>query len=215
MPDTGAPAACRGLILDFVGVLTPDPAPMLRRWSLSQGLDADAWRRTLTTHPVVKELYAELEVGRLSQSEWNRLTAPILGLTEHENLMGRAWERVSPATEMIELAAAAREAGRTVAMLSNSFGLDPFDPYAACGVRDLFDVTVISELEGLAKPDPAIYRLVLDRMGLPAESCVFVDDHPANLPPAQELGIATVLADGRPDTLARISELLGLAAAAC
>lgn len=78
----------------------------------------------------------------------------------------------------------ARRAGRghRLALLSNSFGLDPFNPYEHVGVWDLFDVHVVSELVGMAKPDPAIYQLTLERLGLPAERCVFVDDHAVNLP---------------------------------
>ncbi|WP_406197020.1 HAD-IA family hydrolase [Kitasatospora sp. NBC_01560] len=211
--DTGTPPSTyRGLILDFAGVLTVDALAVHREWCVNQGLDPEAWRRTLNTHPVVRKLYADLEAGRIGQAEWNEKTAPFLGVTDHVNLMGRAWAGVGPALDMVALARAARHAGYAVAMLSNSFGLDPYDPYAACGVWELFDVTVVSEREGIAKPDPAIYRMTLDRMGLPGEACVFVDDHPANLPPAEALGITTVLADGRPGTVARLESLLGLAA---
>ncbi len=206
------PSAYRGLILDFAGVLTTDALAVHREWCVSQGLDAEAWRRTLNTHPVVRALYTDLERGALSQADWNRQAAPYLGLTDHENLMGRAWAGVRAAADMVALAKSAREAGYMVAMLSNSFGLDPYDPYAACGVWSLFDVTVVSEREGIAKPDPAIYRLTLERMGLPGEACVFVDDHPVNLPPAEALGITTVLADGQPATVTRIASLLGIGA---
>ncbi|MFE4976588.1 HAD family hydrolase [Kitasatospora sp. NPDC056651] len=198
------------LILDFVGVLTANAGPALRAWCLAQGLDGEAWRRTLGQDPEVSRLYTELEAGRLSQAEWNRQAAPILGVPEHENLMGRAWGGVRAAEDMIALARSARQAGLKVALLSNSFGLDPYDPYEALDVWELFDVTVISEREGVAKPDPAIYRLALDRLELPGEACLFVDDNPANLPPAEEFGITTVLADGQPGTADRIAGLLGV-----
>lgn len=198
------------LILDFVGVLTANAGPAHREWCLTQGLGADAWRHTLGHDPEASHLYTELEAGRLSQAEWNRRVAPILGVPERENLMGRAWSGVRPADDMIALARSARQAGLKVALLSNSFGLDPYDPYEALGVWELFDVTVISEREGVAKPDPVIYQLALDRLGLPGEACLFVDDHPRNLPPAEALGITTVLADGQPDTAARIATLLGV-----
>ncbi|MDH6134269.1 putative hydrolase of the HAD superfamily [Kitasatospora sp. MAA4] len=202
----------RGLIFDFVGVLTADALAVHRQWCVSEGLDEQAWRRTLNTDPVVRGLYADLERGTLTQQEWNRRTAPILGVADHVNLMGRAWAGVRPAGGMVELARAARAAGYTVALLSNSFGLDPYDPYEACGVWELFDVAVVSEREGIAKPDPAIYRLTLERMGLRGEECVFVDDHPVNLPPAQALGITTVLATDETSTVARLEALLGVCA---
>ncbi|MFD8598300.1 HAD-IA family hydrolase [Kitasatospora sp. NPDC059646] len=209
----GAPPY-RGLILDFVGVLTRDVRESLRSWCEREGLDADAWRRTLTEDPVARALYADLEVGVIGQAEWNRRTAPLLGLPDHVNLMGRAWAAVRPAARMVGLARAARAAGCTVALLSNSFGTDPYDPYRALGVRELFDVVVISEREGIAKPDPAIYRLTCERMGLPPEACVFVDDRPVNLAPARELGLTTVHAEGEEAAVEHLARLLRLPPAA-
>ncbi|MBT2677276.1 HAD-IA family hydrolase, partial [Streptomyces sp. ISL-14] len=78
---------------------------------------------------------------------------------------------------------------------------------------DLFDVHVISEQVRMAKPDPAIYQLTLDHLGLPAQACVFVDDHPRNLPPAETLGITTVLATDEADTVAELEGLLGVSVA--
>ncbi|GAA1942228.1 HAD-IA family hydrolase [Kitasatospora viridis] len=206
------PAALRGLILDFVGVLTAGVLETHRRWCVSQGLRPEAWRQTLNDNPTGRALYADLEVGRISQAEWNERTAPLMGPNiDPVNLMGQAWGDVSPAHDVIAVARAARAAGYTVALLSNSFGLDPHDPYAHAGVWDLFDVTVISEREGIAKPNPEIYRRVLERMGLPGEACVFVDDQPKNLDPAAALGITTVLADDPTRTAAQLSALLGVA----
>ena len=63
-------------------------------------------------------------------------------------------------------------------------------------VGHLFDVTVISALEGIEKPNPAIYRLGLDRAVVPAERAVHVGDSPANdAIPAAEVGITPILLD--------------------
>ncbi|TDC70011.1 HAD-IA family hydrolase [Streptomyces hainanensis] len=200
----------QGLILDFAGVLATGIREAIDGWSRAEGLPPDAWRHTLDEHPEGRADYLALEAGLMTQHEWNRRTAARLGLADPHNLMGRAWAGVRPAHDMIALARAARAAGLRVAMLSNSFGLDPYDPYAHVGVWDLFDVTVISEREGLAKPDPAIYRLALDRVGLPGTACVFVDDRPENLPPATALGITTLHADGHPETTRRLARLIGV-----
>ncbi|WP_175411928.1 HAD-IA family hydrolase [Streptomyces sp. TRM64462] len=203
----------RGLILDFAGVLTANPNAIHRAWCVSQGLEPGAWRSTLNDHPEGRRLYAALEIGEIGQAEWNEGTAVLLG--EHVdpvNLMGRAWAEVPPARRMIALARAARAAGHRLALLSNSFGLDPFNPYEHVGIWGLFDVHVVSELEGLAKPDPAIYRLALERIGLLAERCVFVDDHEVNLLPAAELGIATVHMADEDMAVAKLEALLGVTA---
>jgi 2-haloacid dehalogenase len=52
--------------------------------------------------------------------------------------------------------------------------------------------TVVSGDERLVKPDPAIYRLLLDRYGLVAEECVFIDDSPANVAGARAVGMDAI-----------------------
>lgn len=183
MPHGTDGAEIHGLILDFAGVLTANPGPVHRAWCTSEGLAQGAWRSTLNDHPEGRRLYTALEIGEIGQAQWNEGTAALLGKhVDPVNLMGRAWAGVPVARRMVALARAARSAGHRLALLSNSFGLDPFNPYEHVGIWDLFDVHVVSELVGMAKPDPAIYRLTLDRIGLPAERCVFVDDHAVNLP---------------------------------
>ncbi|MFF4343050.1 HAD-IA family hydrolase [Kitasatospora sp. NPDC001540] len=198
----------RGLILDFAGVVTTPIGESARAWCASEGLPDDAWRRMLEDDPAGRALYVELELGRMEQAEWNARTAALMGVAG-DNLMGRAHSGVRAVAEMVELVERARSAGVVTALLSNSYGFDPYHPYESTGVWNLFDVRVISGIEGLAKPDPAIYRRTLERMGLAGSDCVFVDDHRQNLAPAEALGITTVLADG-PGTAARVARLLGL-----
>ncbi|WP_249938340.1 HAD-IA family hydrolase [Streptomyces mirabilis] len=57
---------------------------------------------------------------------------------------------------------------------------------------DFFVAVILSELEGVRKPSPAIYKRALDALGLIGSGCAFVDDHAENLPPAETLGIRTV-----------------------
>ncbi|WP_380284611.1 HAD-IA family hydrolase [Kitasatospora purpeofusca] len=199
----------RGLIVDFAGVLTTPLGAAVRDWCTRSGLAPDAWRRALVEDPAGRALYGELELGRLSQHEWNRRTAALIGV-DPEDLMGRAHAGVRAVPAMVELVRAARAAGLAVALLSNSYGFEPYNPYTATGVWDLFDVRVISGEVGLAKPDPDIYRLTLERLGLPGEACVFVDDRAVNLGPAEALGITAVHADG-PGTAGAVARLLGLA----
>jgi 2-haloacid dehalogenase len=64
-----------------------------------------------------------------------------------------------------------------------------------------FRDVVVSGHERLVKPDPAIYRLCLERNGLAATDCVFVDDSPANVATAAALGIDAICFTG-PEALA-------------
>ena len=57
---------------------------------------------------------------------------------------------------------------------------------------DLFDDIVVSGAEGVAKPDPAIFALLRERVGRPLEECVFVDDGPRNVAAAAEAGMDAI-----------------------
>ena len=103
---------------------------------------------------------------------------------------------------------AARRAGVRTAMLSNSWGEDRYD---RAQLEQLFDAWVISGEVGVRKPDAAIYSLAAERIGLPPQECVFVDDLPGNLKPARTLGMATVVHRGdAAETLDEVSGLLGV-----
>jgi 2-haloacid dehalogenase len=56
----------------------------------------------------------------------------------------------------------------------------------------LFDDMLISGRVGLVKPDPAIYNLLLGKIGKPAGECLFIDDSPANIQQAGRMGFVTI-----------------------
>jgi len=101
----------------------------------------------------------------------------------------------------------ARRQGIRTGLLSNSWG----NEYPREGWDEMFDAIVISGEVGMRKPDPEIYALTVERIGLPARECVFVDDLPGNLKPARALGMATVVHRGDADaTLAEVGDILGI-----
>jgi putative hydrolase of the HAD superfamily len=68
----------------------------------------------------------------------------------------------------------------------------------ALDVAHFFDVTVISGVEGVEKPDPGIFRLALDRAGAAAERSAYVGDNPAfDVDAARAVGMVPVLIDRR------------------
>ncbi|RYU15712.1 HAD family hydrolase [Nocardioides iriomotensis] len=56
----------------------------------------------------------------------------------------------------------------------------------------LFDDVVVSGAEGVAKPDPAIFEVLRERVGRPLEECVFVDDGPHNVAAAADAGMDAI-----------------------
>ena len=77
-------------------------------------------------------------------------------------------------------------------------------------LETLFDVFVESSVEGLRKPDPRIYTLTCDRLGVAPESCIFLDDIGSNLKTARKMGIATIKVETPEAALRELAELVGL-----
>ena len=80
------------------------------------------------------------------------------------------------------------------------------------GGLDAFDVSVFSAEAGLAKPNPAIYYLILERLSVSASEAVFVDDIPQNVEAAESLGLHAIRFQNTQQVQKAILALLGSAA---
>lgn len=109
--------------------------------------------------------------------------------------------------EVWALAAAFRRTGGRTGFLSNSGPEMMARVRARWPLEEWFDAVVISCEVGLAKPDPRIYRLCLDRLGLPAPATLFVDDRADNIEGAARVGLRTLQFEGA-DALARLRALV-------
>ena len=195
------------LIVDYGGVLTTDVFASFRAFCVANGLAPETVLEGFRDDPIARSLLADLELGRLTEPEFERRFAALLGV-EPAGLIDELFSGMHPDHAMLDGVRAVRAAGRPTAMLSNSWGAERYDRAL---LAELFDEQVISCEVGLRKPDPAIYVLAAERLGLPADACVFVDDLPGNLKPARALGMATVVHRGDAEaTLAEVGELLGL-----
>lgn len=70
-----------------------------------------------------------------------------------------------------------------------------------------FEGIVVSGTEGMVKPDPRIFQLLLDRYGLEASSTVFVDDNPPNVDAATTLGLTSLHFTGQDRLRDELSQL--------
>jgi putative hydrolase of the HAD superfamily len=195
-----------GLILDFGGVVTTDFYGALSAFCLRQGLAADAVKHALRHTADGRHALAAVECGQISQQEYEAVLARLLEV-DSRGLLGRALADLQPNRAVIDLVRRARDQGIRVATLSNSWGTGEYDPYQGYKLEELFDAVVISDQVGLRKPDPAIYTLTAAKIGIPPQSCVFVDDTAANLPAARDLGMAVI---HFADTNSGIIEIEGL-----
>jgi putative hydrolase of the HAD superfamily len=194
-----------GLILDYGGVLTTSPFASFEAFCAVEGLPADAVRARFRDDEDARALLARLETGHLAAAEFEAAFAAQLGVAP-ANLLRRMFGGMRADAAMIDGIRAIRRRGTRMAILSNSVG------DAAVYDRDLFselfDAIVISSEVALRKPDPAIYELAAERIGVAPDACVYVDDVPGNLKPARALGMATVLHRG--DAAATLAEVRAL-----
>ena len=196
-----------GLLIDYGGVLTTDLFDSFGAFCRNEGLSADAIGERLRHDPNCRELLIAIETGRLPEPEFESRFAAILGVRAPQ-LIDRMFAGSRPDPAMAAAVRALHEGGIRTGLLSNSWGTRRYDRAL---LDSAFDTVVISGEEGIRKPTPSIYSLAAERIGLPPERCVFVDDLPFNLTPAAELGMATIHHVRTEETIAELERLFGLA----
>lgn len=203
----------KALVIDFGGVLTTPMQDAMVRFSDELGIELqDLARIALGAYSGGEDhLVVDFETGRISEEEFaaafaKRLEEVTKAPVDPEGLVRRIF-RLEIEESMMDLVGAAHSAGYQTALCSNSWGtrLYPRDRLAP-----IFDVLVISGEVGLRKPDPAIFELTLEKLGVDARACVFVDDHPGHLAPAMEMGMKTVLHRSPEESVREVSSLLKL-----
>ena len=202
-------AARSGLLVDFGGVLTTNIFESFSAFCEAEGLEAEAVRGAFRNEGEGRDLLFDLELGKLEDDEFERRFCAHLGLDESRGpgLIERLFGGMRPDRDMEMAVVMAKRQGIKTGLISNSWGTGR---YEVDRFPELFDAWVISGEVGLRTPDPAIYEMGAQRVGLPPEELVFVDDLGGNLKPAAELGFATVLHTSAEQTIPQLEDLLGV-----
>jgi epoxide hydrolase-like predicted phosphatase len=196
-----------GLLVDFGGVLTTSVWDSFSSFCRAEGLEEDRIRQLFRSDPMALKLLRRLEVGKLSEEQFAEQFGPLVGIEEHRGLVNRLFAGMQPDERMIEAIRRARVRGVRTGLISNSWGRGRYDRDA---FPELFDGVVISGEVGLHKPQPEIFALGAERIGLAPGDCVFVDDLRENCEGAEAVGMTAVLHRDTEATLERLEELLGL-----
>jgi putative hydrolase of the HAD superfamily len=203
----GAPnGRYRGLLVDYGGVLTSNLFDSFRSFCQLEGLAPDAVLNRFREDRECRALLIDLETGKLPEEEFEPQFASLLGVDSAE-LIDRLFAGSRPDEDMQDAVARARRAGIRTGLISNSWGTRRYDRRR---LSELFDGVVISGEVGMRKPALEIYELGAERIGLSADQCVFVDDLPFNLDPAQKLGMATVHHTQAAQTIDELERLFGV-----
>ena len=187
------------VISDFGGVLT---TPLLAAFAAFQddsGISPEnlglAMREGLA---VGEELpLFRLERGEISEDEFiERLEdglESVLGHRPHlHHFRRKFWGALHPNERMIELMRELKASGLKMAMLTNN--VREWEPLwrSMLPVDEIFEEIVDSAFVGARKPEPRIYELTLERIGSPADSCLFIDDLQVNCEAAEAAGMRAV-----------------------
>jgi putative hydrolase of the HAD superfamily len=193
------------LVVDFGGVLTTSIWPAFAAFCEREGLAADSVRDLFRGDAEALALLRGLETGDVSEADFEPRFGALLGVQSSDGLITRLFADLRPDTAMVDAVKGAKQAGLKVGLISNSWGLGIYERAPV----DLFDATVISGDVGMHKPQPGIYLLACERLGVEPAACVFVDDLRENIEGAEAVGMTGVLHREAAETIARLEELFG------
>jgi epoxide hydrolase-like predicted phosphatase len=139
----------------------------------------------------------ELETGRLSEARFmdslsDELSARRGSRVELDGFGERYFGHLEPNEPMIDYLRGLRERGYKLGICTNNVREWEARWRAMLPVDEIFDAVVDSAFVGARKPDPRIYEVTLERLGVPARATLFIDDVDINCQAARELGMEAI-----------------------
>jgi putative hydrolase of the HAD superfamily len=185
------------VIWDFGGVLTSSPFEAFARYETERGLPADIIRRTNAANHLenawAKFERAEVDIAAFDQlfaAESLALGAEVRGKDVLPLLSGDL------RAEMVEALKRIKTKFKTGCITNNlpanAIGSASGRSLYIAEVMVLFDHVIESAKIGLRKPDPRIYRMMTEALGVDPGHCVYLDDLGVNLKPARDMGMTTI-----------------------
>jgi putative hydrolase of the HAD superfamily len=203
------------VVSDFGGVLTTPLAGSFEAFYAHSGVTAEQLGNAIvaiTTQLGANPLF-ELETGRLSEPEFlgslaeelTKLAGRPVALTGFGE---RYFAELAPNDAVIEYMRSLRARGYKLAICTNN--VREWEPLwrSIIPVDELFDVVVDSAFVGTRKPEPRIYELTLERLGVAAPAAVLIDDIELNCTAARELGMPAVWFQTSEQAIADVEAIL-------
>jgi putative hydrolase of the HAD superfamily len=189
----------QALISDFGGVLT---TPLIQSFVAFQdqtGIAMETLGKAMQrmaerdgSHPLF-----ELEKGEISEADFlSRIADELEPELGHRPEMHRFseiyFDALEPNQPMIDLMRELKEQGLRMALLTNN--VREWEPLwrSMVPIDELFELVVDSAFVSCRKPEPRIYEIMLERLAVPPEECLFVDDVEVNCEAARDLGMTAV-----------------------
>jgi len=204
------------VIWDFGGVLTSSPFEAFARYEADRGLPADIIRRTNAAnhHENAWARFERAEVDldtfdRLFAAESAALGAEVRGRDVLPLLSGELRPEMVEALRLVK--STCKTGCITNNLPANAIGSAAGRSLYVAEVMALFDHVIESARIGLRKPDPQIYRMMVDALGVDPANCVYLDDLGVNLKPARDMGMTTIKVLNAHQALADLEAATGLA----
>lgn len=210
-------AGIDAVLFDFGGVITTSPFDAFARYEREAGLPHGLIRRINATN-AQDNAWAKLERSQVDVATFCRLFEAEAAALGHqvsgEAVMACLSGDVRP--EMVEAVRRCRahlKVGCITNNLRRNDSAEEAEVAAAWYVETiaLFDVVVESSKEGIRKPEPRIYEMACERLGVDPSGCVFLDDLGVNLKPARAMGMTTIKVESAEQAIAELEAVLGLA----
>jgi len=140
--------------------------------------------------PAIADLANELEYGRISTADYVREASERLGFSGSTDEFIRAFQDIfTPNAAMVDLIGKLKQTGHRLYLLSNTNDIHvPFFT-REYPVFKHFSGAVYSHLEGVMKPEPAIFQAAIRKFGLTPERTIYIDDLEANVIGGREAGL--------------------------
>ena len=203
------------VIWDFGGVLTSSPFEAFTRFETERALPSDIIRRTNAANHL-ENAWAKFERAEVDIETFDRLFAAeslALGAeVRGKDVLPLIAGDLRP--EMVEALRRIKSRFKTGCITNNL----PANAIGSAGGRTLyiaevmalFDHVIESAKIGLRKPDPRIYRMMVEALGVDARRCVYLDDLGVNLKPAREMGMTTIKVVSASQAIAELEAATGL-----
>ena len=203
------------VISDFGGVLTTPLIESYAAVQASSGVPLDALGMAMAaiaerngSNPLF-----ELEIGRLSEVDFldglgRELSGQLGRPVSMQDFGRRFFEHLHPNEPMIDYMRGLRDHGYKLGICTNN--VREWEPLwrAKLPVDEIFSVVVDSAFVGSRKPEPRIYEITLERLGVPPQAALMIDDVELNCTGARELGMRAVWFRDTDQAIAEIEEQL-------
>ncbi|MDA9395815.1 HAD family hydrolase [Bradyrhizobium sp. CCBAU 45394] len=207
--------AIEAVIFDFGGVLTSSPFEAFTRFETERGLPIDIIRRTNAANHLenawARFERAEVDIDTfdtLFAEESRALGAEVRGRDVLPLLQGDLRPEMVEALKRIK--AGLKTGCITNNLPANAIGSMTGRSLYIAEVMVLFDHVIESAKIGLRKPDPRIYKMMVETLKVDPGNCVYLDDLGVNLKPAREMGMTTIKVTSGAQAIAELEKATGL-----